>query len=113
MADRFIGRFPPSDGRDWEPQCARCGSSIGSERCDGCGGEGLSGHDCGEDSCCCVHPHDNVRCQHCGGRGYFTLCLASPEWCTNFPMLHRPRTPRGSIEWCTYDVQTASEATDA
>lgn len=37
--------------------------------CDWCGGEGVSGHDCGEDSCCCAHPEDDVICSQCDGRG--------------------------------------------
>lgn len=34
-----------------------------------CGGEGLSHHDCGEDTCCCVLPEDNVSCDICRGKG--------------------------------------------
>ena len=37
--------------------------------CDWCGGEGVAGHDCGEDACCCLMPDDNVACQYCDGHG--------------------------------------------
>jgi hypothetical protein len=37
--------------------------------CRACGGEGVSSHDCGEDSCCCECPEDNVVCDTCGGDG--------------------------------------------
>lgn len=29
MVDSLIAPLPPSDGRDWDCQCARCGSSAG------------------------------------------------------------------------------------
>ena len=34
-----------------------------------CGGEGVTHHDCGEDTCCCLNPEDNVRCDICYGKG--------------------------------------------
>lgn len=34
-----------------------------------CGGEGSDGHDCGEDTCCCLWPEDNVTCDICLGKG--------------------------------------------
>ncbi len=34
-----------------------------------CGGSGLTHHDCGEDTCCCVDPQDNVDCDICDGEG--------------------------------------------
>jgi hypothetical protein len=40
-------------------------------RCWDCGGEGYSGHDCGEDSCCCLYPEDNMVCDTCDGKGYY------------------------------------------
>jgi hypothetical protein len=43
--------------------------------CWNCGGEGYSGHDCGEDCCCCLHPEDNVRCDICNGKGGWLICL--------------------------------------
>jgi hypothetical protein len=37
--------------------------------CDLCGGDGVGGHDCGEDTCCCLEPEDNVVCHQCNGKG--------------------------------------------
>lgn len=37
--------------------------------CDWCGGVGVSGHDCGEDTCCCFMPDDDVVCSQCSGHG--------------------------------------------
>lgn len=39
-----------------------------------CGGEGVDGHDCGEDCCCCLYPEDNVRCDICNGKGGWWRC---------------------------------------
>lgn len=39
------------------------------EECANCGGTGYSSHECGEDTCCCLHPEDNVVCDWCGGKG--------------------------------------------
>ena len=39
--------------------------------CWNCGGEGLDGHDCGEDTCCCLEPFENVPCDVCDGLGYW------------------------------------------
>ena len=37
--------------------------------CWNCGGDGFSYHDCGEDTCCCLEPEDNVTCDVCMGMG--------------------------------------------
>lgn len=56
--------------------CTRCGCcSLGYVECENCGGEGTDGHDCGEDTCCCLEPEDNVPCQFCEGRGGWEACL--------------------------------------
>lgn len=38
-------------------------------QCESCGGEGVVGHDCGDDTCCCLDPIENVRCDTCNGEG--------------------------------------------
>src|SRR5262245_43591815 len=40
-----------------------------SVECPTCEGEGVVGHDCGEDCCPCLDPEDNVPCGTCGGEG--------------------------------------------
>lgn len=39
------------------------------ETCPDCAGEGMNGHDCGEDTCCCRYPEENMPCQTCDGAG--------------------------------------------
>lgn len=102
-AETVIAEFPPADGRDWEPQCARCGSSAVHERCEMCGGEGLDGHDCGEDCCFCLSPEDNVPCDTCCGRGGWYRCCSSPDFCQKNPNAGREAIERGQIEWYTFD----------
>jgi hypothetical protein len=56
--------------------CPRCGCcSLEYVECQTCGGEGVSGHDCGEDCCPCLYPVDNVPCDICLGKGGWTVCL--------------------------------------
>jgi hypothetical protein len=82
-----------------EYQCGRCGSSITFEACPNCGGDGYSGHDCGEDSCCCLDPYeDNVPCDICKGDGTIPHCLSSPEWCEANPLAGRETTERHTVE---------------
>lgn len=71
-----------ADGLDYGPACEVCGCEMMHERCDQCGGEGVNGHDCGDDTCCCLHPEDNMRCEQCDGQGGWWLCpnaSAHPE----------------------------------
>ena len=42
--------------------------------CPDCGASGYSGHDCGEDCCCCRHPEDNIRCDICQGKSGWYRC---------------------------------------
>lgn len=97
--DPIIADFPPIDGHDYECQCARCGSSCEYVRCEMCGGEGLDGHDCGEDICCCLHPEDNVDCDTCKGHGGWYQCLSTAAFCEGNPSPGRAHIKRGQIEW--------------
>lgn len=78
--------------------CGRCGSSVTFEDCWDCGGDGVVGHDCGEDTCCCLYPEDNVRCGTCLGEGSRAVCLSSPEWCEAHPMPGCEKVPRGTVK---------------
>lgn len=93
-----IGPRPPQDGGEWDCQCARCGSLCEYNRCDECE-DGFDGHDCGEDCCCCLHPEDNVICQHCNGYGGWYRCLSSIVWCKENPLPGREEIECGAIEW--------------
>lgn len=65
-----------STGHDREdPPCPDCGGDAEWVACEGCGGEGVAGHDCGEDTCCCVDPQDNLECQICEGWGGWWSCV--------------------------------------
>lgn len=81
-----------------EYQCGRCGSSITFEQCWNCAGDGHSGHECGEDCCCCLYPEDNVPCDICEGDGTIPHCLSSPGWCEAHPLPGREATERNTVE---------------
>lgn len=87
-------------GGEVDVQCARCGSSAESHRCDRCH-DGLDGHECGEDCCCCAYPEPNVLCQHCNGEAVWHECVSSPEWCEANPLPGREGVRRGVLEWYT------------
>ena len=89
----------PRNGKYYENQCARCGSSLMFEHCDDCGGEGVSGHDCGEDTCCCADPDDNMDCDWCEGEGGHWRCLSSSDWCQSHPIEGRETVASGIPEW--------------
>jgi len=99
-----IAAEPPPEmyatGLEIDCQCARCGSSIATESCEYCE-DGYSGHDCGEDTCCCLYPEDNIRCQHCNGKAVLHQCLSSSAWCERNPLPGREEIERGEIEWFT------------
>lgn len=85
-------------------QCARCGSSCDGGQCEECE-DGLDGHDCGEDCCCCLYPEENVVCQYCDGTGVWHRCLSSREWCEANPLPGRENVRRGQIEWFTVEAK--------
>ena len=56
--------------------CTRCRCcDLDWVDCDRCGGEGLDGHDCGEDCCACLYPEENEVCDQCDGLGGWNMCL--------------------------------------
>lgn len=94
-----IGRRPPSGGTSqWEANCARCGSDVFWVRCDECE-DGFSHHDCGDDSCCCVLPIANMKCDTCQGEAGWFVCMSKLEWCDLHPLPGREKFKRGEIEW--------------
>ena len=97
-------------GYGWESKCARCGSSAPTDDCEHCGGEGVTGHDCGEDCCCCAAPEDKVVRGICWGRGFFESCCSSADYCEAHPMPGRENTPRGHIEYFVYGLCDEVEA---
>ena len=55
------------------PQCKCCEADLFEcENCD----EGFTDHDCGEDTCCCLEPDNNVVCDICHGNGTWIICLS-------------------------------------
>lgn len=86
-----IERYTDPDGFH-EPTCGRCGGSTDWIDCDQCT-DGLTHHDCGEDSCACLHPVNNVLCDVCRGAGSRYVCMNSREWCEDHPL-----PDRGHIE---------------
>lgn len=58
------------------PKCPECGCRMEWAECEVCGGEGVDGHDCGEDCCCCADPEDNIPCDCCSGEGGRWVCEA-------------------------------------
>jgi hypothetical protein len=99
-----VADFPPNDGREWDCQCARCGSSCVPVDCTECAGDGVTHHDCGEDCCNCRNPEDNVRCEVCRGRGGWHECASGADYCEANPR-NRADARRGQIEWFTRETR--------
>lgn len=88
--------------------CARCGSSADWDQCTNCGGEGVDGHDCGEDCCACLDPEDNVPCQYCRGEGGGYCCLSSDAWCEANPLPGCENIEGGTVKWSELPGMTAA-----
>jgi hypothetical protein len=108
--DTVIARCPPNDGREWDAQCARCGSSVTRVDCWKCGGEGESAPgELYEQDPLWYDEDDTETCDVCGGTGGWLRCLSNfgdegPEdpahtWCETHPMLGRDHLKSGEIEW--------------
>jgi hypothetical protein len=96
IADRPTDEMYRS-GLEIDAQCARCGSSMGSENCWFCD-DGIT---IDEDGC----DTDDI-CEECNGRGVWNRCLSSPEWCEANPLPGRESVERGAIEWFTVSEPT-------
>lgn len=95
---RLIG-VCPRDGREWDCQCARCGSSMFFEDCDNCGGEGWI-----EDDDWQADHGNGWDCDWCSGEGGYWVCLSSVEYCEANPLSGRDTIKRGKVEWFTFEV---------
>ena len=89
-----IGRHQPDYDREWECQCARCGSSLGFEICDACGGDGFVEEE----------DYDEIeRCGQCNGKQGYSFCLSSDEYCDENPMEGREDVKGSTPEWFTFE----------
>lgn len=96
----FIGAQHPHDGRRWECQCARCGSSMESELCGACGGEGFTEPgELYEQDPLWYDQDDTEACHKCNGEGGWMLCLSSEKWCQTHALPGRGKYPRHTPEW--------------
>jgi hypothetical protein len=98
--DTFIGDNHPQDGRQWDCQCARCGSSLEWEPCGACGGEGITAPgELYELDPLWYSPDDYSECHQCGGDAAYQFCVSSPEWCEAHPIIGRESIASGTPEW--------------
>lgn len=67
----------PDFRKIFKRNCHNCNGSGESHiwrECYNCE-DGLSHHDCGEDTCCCLRPEPNMKCDICQGRsGWYEPC---------------------------------------
>lgn len=108
--EAIIARWPPSDGRDWDSQCARCGSSTMLVECEACDGNGCTEPgELYEEDPIWYDVEDVERCCFCGGRGRWQVCISSSEWCEAHPAPGREIVPATvTIEWFTLDPKRRS-----
>lgn len=105
-SESVIAAHPPADGREWDCQCARCGSSVTTEECEACGGEGHGEPgELYEEDPLWYGQDDICVCFTCLGRGFWRHCLSSPEWCEAHPRPGRETVERGTVEWFTFDAE--------
>jgi hypothetical protein len=97
--EKVISSLPPRDGREWDCQCARCGSSCVWYDCDNCGGEGYVESDDWQDD-----EDEMYQCEWCRTTGGHWACCSSPDWCEAHPNDGREMVQRGKIEWFTFDA---------
>lgn len=69
-----------------DPTCGECKGPMHWEECwTGCNDGGY--HDCGDDSCCCLEPEDDMVCDECHGNGGYWVC-STPD---NHPPIGVPQ----------------------
>lgn len=108
-SDTFIGNDYPRDGRDWECQCARCGSSLYWDLCEVCMGDGITDHgQLYEEDPLWYDQDDYEPCHQCGGEASWPICLSSPEWCNANPLKGREAIKRNTPEWFVVEYRKAS-----
>lgn len=114
QAAPVFGNYPPSDGRQWDCQCGRCGSSIDWHQCGGCGGEGSTapGELYDEDPLW-YGTDDCETCRTCNGEGSWGQCMSSVGWCEAHPLPGREAVERGAVEWYPLAPATPSLTPDA
>ena len=104
MSDKapIIQPHCPRDGREWDCQCARCGSGTYWRECEECE-DGYVWDDWGDD----VIPDRILRkCEWCQGHSGDLWCLSSKEWCEANPLEGREAVDRGQIEWLVAEKLT-------
>lgn len=69
----WLREFLKANGKQLCEGCGCC--EMVAHKCWNCGGDGVSGHDCGEDCCCCLDPEDNEPCDVCEGEGGWKACI--------------------------------------
>jgi hypothetical protein len=75
----WLREFLKANGKQLCEACGCC--EMVGRSCSQCGGDGVDGHDCGEDTCCCLDPEDNESCDICNGEGGWMVCIGccAPE----------------------------------
>ncbi len=108
MSDVVIAPFPPSDGRDWECQCARCGSSVERRLCEQCDGMGRTADgELHEEDPLWYDEDDFEACHVCLGAGGWWHCLSDEAWCKDHPAEGRENVEPGTVEWFVVEREPA------
>jgi hypothetical protein len=88
------------DGREWDCQCARCGSSVDFEMCEYCGGEGWTEPgDLYSENPLWYDEDEVAPCHVCNGACSFPHCCSSLGWCEANPLPGREDVNPGTVEW--------------
>ena len=92
----LFGDNPPNDGREYDCQCARCGSSVEWEQCGACGGEGTTGPgELYEEDPLWYDMDDYEPCHQCNVSGVVAALLCSWRAVRKWRILSRRRTSGG------------------